>query len=537
MILTTRQRFVLGIVVLLVVDVIWVASSEATEYLFKGKSQFKKPYFTTYVKTSLFTIYLLFIGACRGFSCGRRENRVPAPPNYRAIDESSGDQLSSENEANQPSLTESAWVPTRYHDGTSDRGSGIDSDSDAWGKNSEARKNVRFSRVSEVRQLCDDRDESAKLARLSYEMSARLEEANQRVVAKLTTKEVFILALKFCLLWFIGQYSYQAALAETEAGVVNVLSSSSALFTLLLAAVFPSSDLDGITVTKTVLVFLNIIGIELPRALVSLSDFALEDGKVAVGVLWALVSALFYSIYLVTLRKEAQHEDALNMPLFFGFVGLINAILLWPGLAALHYLEIEKLEMPSKDQWVILLTNGLIGTVLAELLWLCTRGCFLTSSLTATLGMSLTLPLTVLADKLYRNVDYPTMFFFGAGPTMGSFLALALVQQRGSDWDPVLAFLAFVASIPSRLCCGALALCSWCLRGGRRRRAACGDRLLGEVGDEDFDVDDENGPGGEGRRRFRRSRGQEEKDEKNDERLPIIDATDDDEPRDSGVVA
>jgi drug/metabolite transporter (DMT)-like permease len=49
-----------------------------------------------------------------------------------------------------------------------------------------------------------------------------------------------------------------------------------------------------------------------------LSEVGLEDGKVAVGALWALVSALFYSIYLVTLRKEAHHEDALNMPLFFG---------------------------------------------------------------------------------------------------------------------------------------------------------------------------------------------------------------------------
>jgi hypothetical protein len=51
--------------------------------------------------------------------------------------------------------TESSWVPTRYHDGTSEINSGLDSDSDAWAKQQdEQRKNVRFSRVSEVRQLC-----------------------------------------------------------------------------------------------------------------------------------------------------------------------------------------------------------------------------------------------------------------------------------------------------------------------------------------------------------------------------------------------
>jgi hypothetical protein len=46
----------------------------------------------------------------------------------------------------------------------------------------------------------DDRDESAKLARLSYEMSVRLEALNRGQSPKLSTKEVFVVAVKFCLL-------------------------------------------------------------------------------------------------------------------------------------------------------------------------------------------------------------------------------------------------------------------------------------------------------------------------------------------------
>ena len=49
-----------------------------------------------------------------------------------------------------------------------------------------------------------------------------------------------LLSLVFCLPWFGGNFCYQAALAETEAAVVNVLSASSSLFTLILAAIFPS---------------------------------------------------------------------------------------------------------------------------------------------------------------------------------------------------------------------------------------------------------------------------------------------------------
>ena len=52
---------------------------------------------------------------------------------------------------------------------------------------------------------------------------------------------------------------------------------------------------------------------------------------------------------------------------------------LWPGLIVLHVTQKETFELPSSRQWEFLIVNGIIGTVLSELLWL--WGCFLTSSL------------------------------------------------------------------------------------------------------------------------------------------------------------
>ena len=51
------QRLSLGVLTLLLVDVIWVGSSELTEYIFKEQN-FNKPFFSTYLKTSLFMLYL-----------------------------------------------------------------------------------------------------------------------------------------------------------------------------------------------------------------------------------------------------------------------------------------------------------------------------------------------------------------------------------------------------------------------------------------------------------------------------------------------
>ena len=51
------QRLVIGLLTLLLTDLIWVASSELTEYIFKTQ-KFNKPFFSTYLKTSLFMLYL-----------------------------------------------------------------------------------------------------------------------------------------------------------------------------------------------------------------------------------------------------------------------------------------------------------------------------------------------------------------------------------------------------------------------------------------------------------------------------------------------
>ena len=55
--LVTTQRLVVGLLTLLLVDVIWVASSELTEFIFKTQN-YSKPFFSTYLKTSLFMLYL-----------------------------------------------------------------------------------------------------------------------------------------------------------------------------------------------------------------------------------------------------------------------------------------------------------------------------------------------------------------------------------------------------------------------------------------------------------------------------------------------
>ena len=51
--------------------------------------------------------------------------------------------------------------------------------------------------------------------------------------------------------------------------------------------------------------------------LVSMSDLKFEH-KAPQGALWALLGAVLYAVYLVALRRKVDHEDKLDIPLFFG---------------------------------------------------------------------------------------------------------------------------------------------------------------------------------------------------------------------------
>lgn len=65
-----------------------------------------------------------------------------------------------------------------------------------------------------------------------------------------------------------------------------------------------------------------------------------------------------YGAYAIVMKKRVGNEDRVNMPLFFGFVGLFNIALLWPGFIILHFTGVEKFELPPYGRiWTIILVS------------------------------------------------------------------------------------------------------------------------------------------------------------------------------------
>lgn len=112
----------------------------------------------------------------------------------------------------------------------------------------------------------------------------------------------------------MANYLYQLALVPSESALVTVLSSTSSLFTLCLAAVFPSTSGDRLTLSKLLAVLFSIGGV----VLISWTEIQTEDNKIARGIFMALMSAFFYAAYLVLVKRKSDTEEKINIPLFFG---------------------------------------------------------------------------------------------------------------------------------------------------------------------------------------------------------------------------
>lgn len=79
---------------------------------------------------------------------------------------------------------------------------------------------------------------------------------------------------------------------------------------------------------------------------------ALVDSRATLGDLLALVSALFYAMYVILLKVRIKSESRIDMQLFFGFVGLFNILVCWPIGIILHLTGVEIFEWPSSRKIV-----------------------------------------------------------------------------------------------------------------------------------------------------------------------------------------
>jgi solute carrier family 35 protein F5 len=313
----------LGLVLLLVVIVCWVSSG----FLVNAASdEYAKPYFITYVNTSLFTLYL---------------------------------------------------APTALR--------------------------VARSRV-------DDRSKYTRLG-----------DSEQ-----FSTRETAVLGAQFAALWFLSNCFNNASYMYTTVGSSTIMACTSSFFTLILGIIFKTEKFSLPRLGAILVSFFGVV-------LVSRADEKDESAppNALLGNCLSLVSAFLYASYSTLLKSKVKDESRLNSKQFFGFVGLFNTLFLWPVILGAHCFGVEPFGWPTTSRvWILLSLNAFI-TLVSDFFWVLAT--LFTSPLVVTVGLSGTIPLSMIGDFFLKGRLGSVIYYVGAAMVLWSFFVVNKHSKQEQD--------------------------------------------------------------------------------------------------------
>lgn len=241
----------------------------------------------------------------------------------------------------------------------------------------------------------------------------------------LTLQETARLALEFCILWFLANYFAAACLSYTTVASSTILASTSSIWTLLCGSLL---RVERFTLRKLIGVGASLAGVALISSIDVSGSTDTNRGtfphktprELALGDVMAFISAVLYGFYAVLMKKRIGDESRVNMPLFFGLVGLSNLILLWPGLIVLHLTRIEPFSLPPTSKILAIVLVNSASSLVADFCW--AYAMLLTSPLVVSVGLSLTIPLSLVGQMLLDAQYASALYWVGAAVMVVSFL-------------------------------------------------------------------------------------------------------------------
>ena len=246
-----------------------------------------------------------------------------------------------------------------------------------------------------------------------------------------------------------------ACLQFTTVASTTILTSTSSIWTLLIGALtrterFTYRKLFGVIASLLGIVLISLVDTSssntpssaTPRLLSIRDD--IPDGpldpfpektpaQLALGDSLAALSALIYGLYTIMLKRTTLKALPLqlNMPLFFGLVGLFNAFLLLPLFPILSWTGLEKFQLPpSRQVWTILLINS-ASSLVSDICW--AYAMLLTSPLVVTVGLSLTIPLSLVGEILIQGRKEGLIYWVGAFIVVFSFVFVDRQEVKDDD--------------------------------------------------------------------------------------------------------
>ncbi|KAG5419352.1 hypothetical protein I9W82_003119 [Candida metapsilosis] len=381
--LHSRQKWILGLINLSAVVILWVSSSFLVNAIVEDDT-YRKPFFITWINTSCFSFYIIPYLKFKKLSLRQFITKFNNEYKYHQIPNKDGDGLIRSYGSDEDLNT---VVATQVEEG---EGQGQ-------------------STLTCVDSIGEDVQPDNSLDINIY--------------------DTFKLSFQFIILWYAANLVTNASLSYTSVASQTILSSTSSFFTLIIGYLV---SVESINQNKIMGILLSFSGVLIvTKADTSDDNPNRNTDKSTMMILWgnllALSGALIYGIYTILLKfktsiPNSHKERNLNTHLFFGFVGLICFLGLWPILVILHFTKVETWSLPtSREVWTCLVLNAVI-TFISDFCWC--NAVLLTSPLTVTVGLSMAIPLAMLGDWILKEFQLNLLYVFGAVIVTTGFLII-----------------------------------------------------------------------------------------------------------------
>ena len=382
--LHSRQKWILGLINLSAVVILWVSSSFLVNAIVEDDS-YRKPFFITWINTSCFSFYIIPYLKFKKMTLRQFINKFTNEYKYHQIPSKDGDGLI--------------------------RSYGSDEDLNT----------VVATQVE---------PEPGRLGSLTCVESIGDEVVDNSL--DINIYDTFKLAIQFIILWYSANLVTNASLSYTSVASQTILSSTSSFFTLIIGYLVSVESINQNKIMGILLSFSGVLIVTKAETSENNPNKDLHPGpSSAMWILWgnllALSGALIYGIYTILLKfktsiPNSHKERNLNTHLFFGFVGLICFLGLWPILIILHFTKVETWSLPSsREVWTCLVLNAVI-TFISDFCWC--NAVLLTSPLTVTVGLSMAIPLAMVGDWILKEFQLNLLYVFGAAIVTTGFLII-----------------------------------------------------------------------------------------------------------------
>lgn len=235
--------------------------------------------------------------------------------------------------------------------------------------------------------------------------------------------ESMLLGLGIAPLWFFAQWTYSVGVASTSVTSSTVISTTSVVWTLLASVVFLGEKMT----------LLKAVGILTCMAGDVVNIWGNDTGTPGKsqqlhGDLLCLLSAMLYATYTTVLKKFSHLDTSVMM--LFGTLGASCFLFAGPFMLAFEWGGLARM---SGMIFGLLIFNGVFDNVLSQFAW--AKAVQWTSPTVASVGLTLTIPLGVLADNL-RGVALTGWAYLAAVLVICGFLAVSLASRPAEAPKP-----------------------------------------------------------------------------------------------------